>query len=150
VFVLVWRNLGEKIMKQLFNILTLVLFTVIAFGCGNNVRVRGKVVYSDDGSPITCGQICFVNDKTLARGDIKEDGTFQMGSNGTADGLLPGEYTVYFSGVTKYVGVNADSEEPLRIPLLAENFNSPELSEMKINVTGSTKWLEIKVDRAPK
>jgi hypothetical protein len=123
------------------------LLIILAAGCGKHVALSGKVTYSDDGSPLPLGQVCFQNDKTIARGDIKEDGTFQMGSFGTEDGLLPGEYTVFISGAVKEVGIDSVSNTPITAPLLTEKFIDPSKSEIKFNVTGSTKNFDIKVDR---
>lgn len=74
---------------------------VCASGCGNQVKVSGKVLYSDDKSPVTQGTIKLTDGKFAATGSIKPDGTYTVGSVKANDGLPPGEYKVYIIGAEK-------------------------------------------------
>ena len=38
-------------------------------GCGSNIYFGGRVTYSDDGSPLTTGVVCFESTSFLARGE---------------------------------------------------------------------------------
>jgi hypothetical protein len=67
-------------------------------GCGNKLHpVRGKVTL-DDGTPVTRGLIVFERTDggpaLTARGDIKEDGTYELSTYKTGDGVPPGKYRV--------------------------------------------------------
>jgi hypothetical protein len=68
--------------------------TVACIGCGKQLGLSGKVVFSDDGSPVTFGTVCFATSSFQAKGEIKPDGTFTMDSYDAADGLPPGNYKV--------------------------------------------------------
>src|SRR5262245_27281006 len=66
-------------------------------GCGNQTYfpVSGTVSYKD-GTPVTAGLVIFepANQKISARGEIKPDGSFQLGTHGDNDGAMEGEYKV--------------------------------------------------------
>ena len=114
-------------------------------GCSKNLQVKGKVTYSDDGSPLELGMILFENGPMVSRGDIKKDGTFTMGTEKQNDGLPPGTYTVYFSNTMSFEG---DPRTPRMIPLLDPKYNSATTSGITITIDKSTKSpLEFQVDR---
>jgi hypothetical protein len=67
-------------------------------GCGNKLHpVRGTVAL-DDGTPVTRGLIVFERvdggPAVTARGDIRSDGTYEMSTYKTGDGVPPGKYKV--------------------------------------------------------
>lgn len=123
-------------------------FLVLCIGCGKNVPLRGKVVFSDDGSPITKGAICFTDGQNLSRGTIRPDGTFEMGSVGMTDGLPPGEYTVYFFDVSENAG--EESKMGSRRSMIDPKYDSPKTSALTVTVDASTKTLDFQLDRNPK
>lgn len=73
------------------------LIVLGAAGCGsrNLFPVSGRVAHKD-GTPVTGGMVIFepVNQKVSARGEIKADGSYQLGTNGDNDGAMEGEYKV--------------------------------------------------------
>ncbi len=76
------------------------LFAVlVAFGCSDKVQFGGKVIFSDDGAPITSGSLIFVSESEpfQARGVINSDGTYRVSSTGVNDGLPPGTYAIVAS-----------------------------------------------------
>ena len=78
----------------------LLLSALVLAGCSGTpgaYPVRGKVTLSD-GSPLTKGTINFYNEKGTATGDIRSDGTYELGSLNVGDGAVPGKYQVFFSG----------------------------------------------------
>jgi len=76
-------------------ILTFVSLTICCLiGCGDNVRLRGKVVFSDTQEPLTCGEIHFSTPSFLARAIVQPDGTYSVGSLKDSDGLPPGTYSI--------------------------------------------------------
>lgn len=100
------------------------LLIVIASGCGKGsnqvpvVRVRGTVTL--DGKPVTKGLVVFFPkfDAPVARGRIKEDGTYVLSTYGSGDGAAIGEFNV---------AILAQDEEAL-LESLPEDFagNVPE------------------------
>ncbi|MDR3108357.1 MAG: hypothetical protein LBU65_01540 [Planctomycetaceae bacterium] len=113
-------------------------------GCGNGqVGLSGKVVFSDDGSPLNIGTICFSTPTFQARGEIKADGTFSMASFGKNDGLPPGTYQVGIIGATEDLGGDKIYS------ILDPKWNGPTTSGFSVTVDKTTKNLEIKVDRNP-
>jgi hypothetical protein len=127
-----------------FSLLLLTLLILPCFGCNNGqVGLSGKVIFSDDGSPLTFGTVCFSTPTFQAKGEIKNNGSFTMGSLGVADGLPPGTYTVCILGATEDLG--GDNIYSLLDP----KWNSPSTSNLTVTVENTTRNLEIKVDRNP-
>jgi len=76
--------------------LFLCLFLLVFAGCSDKVKVKGNVAYSD-GSLITDGNyrwVLFENEKYTLKGEIKDDGSFQLGSFTETDGIPRGKYKV--------------------------------------------------------
>ena len=125
-----------------------ILFTLtllLLAGCNSgNVGLTGKVTFSDDGSPLPVGSVCFTTDTYFARGDLKPDGTFVVGSLKSNDGLLPGTYRVHILGAEKEIGPETYES------LIDKKFASGATSGITLNVTASTKHFEIVVDRYQK
>lgn len=116
------------------------LIVLILGGCGNgHVGLRGKVVFSDDGSPLTIGTVCFATPTFQAKGDLDKNGNFVMGSYSDHDGLPLGTYQV---GILNAV---IDTE----YSLVAPQWLSPKTSGYTVKVDKKTSYLEIKVDRNP-
>ena len=136
---------------------SIMLLALIA-GCSNNVSLNGKVTYSDDGSPVTRGTICFLKGGQIARGDIKEDGAFVVGFEKETNGLPPGKYAVFLTGTDKVtttvVGktVNSSGQEKDVVnityePQIAKKYESADTSGLTVEVNASTKVYDIVVDR---
>lgn len=123
-------------------------------GCGSNLAVSGKVVFSDDKAPVPNGIICFDSGTINARGTIQSDGTFRMGSMKETDGLPPGTYKVFFIDVQEQTGVikgsGADADEPIYTSLIDSKYLSSTTSGLTTEVTSSTKELSFELDRNPK
>jgi hypothetical protein len=120
------------------------LFVIAACtGCGDQVGLSGKVVFSDDGSPVTFGTVCFSTPSFQAKGEIKQDGTFTMGSYSAADGLPPGTYKVCILGFTEDLGGSSVYS------FLDEKWTNPSTTDYTVEVQKTTKNLVIKVDRNP-
>jgi hypothetical protein len=126
-------------------LICLTLFVLICLtGCGNGqVGLSGKVVFSDDGSPLTVGAVCFSTPTFQARGELKQDGTFTMGSVTDSDGLPPGTYQVRIIGATEDLG--GDKIYSVVDP----KWENASTSGFSVTVDKTTKNLEIKVDRNP-
>ena len=126
--------------------ISLFLALLVFAGCGGNVNLKGKVLFSDDKSPVSVGTICFETDTFLARGDLKPNGTFVVGSLRSRDGLPPGTYRVYFSGVHEALGYDSAGQAIYK-PLIDTKLANGSTSGITLDVTSSTKYFEIEVDR---
>ena len=82
---------------RIFASLLLSTLVIATLGCSDKVPMRGKVTFSDDQSPLTTGQVLFQSDTVLARGDLKQDGTYVLGTEKLNDGIPKGTYTVTIS-----------------------------------------------------
>jgi len=132
--------------KRLFLCLIVsgMLFVV---GCGENQRVKGTVRFSDDQSPLTIGDVRMESDTFSARGRINPDGTFQIGSLRSRDGIPLGTYKVFISGATVESGENAMGV--VYSPLVEEKFTRKDMTPLTVTIDKATKGLDIEVDRAP-
>lgn len=129
-----------------FCLTVLAVALLFAAGCGDKVHLGGKVTYSDDGSPLGVGTVCFETDSYLARGTLKADGTYVTGSLSEKDGIPPGTYRVYVAGAMREIGVDK-SGMPLNEPLIDEKFASGASSGLVMTVDASTKKYDFQVDR---
>lgn len=90
--------------------LLLLVATLIMTGChSGKVPVSGKVTFSDDLSPVS-GTVYFQSENHLARGEIKKDGSYVLGSEKSTDGLPPGTYRVYIQESPVEIGKTASGE----------------------------------------
>ena len=71
------------------------LLAVLTIGCGK-CKVRGTVKFAD-GTPLTGGVVNFTDDEKLFKGEINNDGTFEMKTVKPGDGIDPGTYKVYLT-----------------------------------------------------
>jgi hypothetical protein len=127
----------------------LLLIILVISGCGKNVGLSGKVTFSDDNSPLTFGEVCFRTDTFLARGTLKNDGTYTVGSLTKTDGIPPGVYQVYITGAVKELGlvnIGTNKETTIIEQLIDEKYGNPEKSGLTVEVKKSTTF-NIQVDR---
>jgi hypothetical protein len=78
--------------------LPIVLLAVGAAGCGDRLYpVRGTVTL-DDGKPLTRGLVVFETQNggtpIMARGEVKQDGTYELSTHRPGDGVPLGKYRV--------------------------------------------------------
>jgi hypothetical protein len=118
-------------------------------GCGKNVGLSGKVTFSDDNSPLTFGEVCFRTDTFLARGKLKKNGTYTVGSLTETDGIPPGIYQVYITGAVNEIGlvnIGTNKETTLVEQLIDEKYGNPEKSGLTVEIKKTTTF-NIQVDR---
>ena len=116
-----------------------ILVIMISAGCSDKKPMRGKVTFADDGSPLTRGIVVFQSDTILARGTIKQDGTYVMGSEKEKDGIPKGEYKVridFAVGSPPNAAFGSAASVPLIKPI-----------DMTFTVDGKQKVLDIVVER---
>ena len=121
---------------------SIVLFSLlIVTGCGNP-KVRGKVVFSDDQSPVSHGVVVFHGNGYIARGYIN-NGEYAMESIKKNDGLPPGEYKISVKETQIKMG-------PENLPtfknVIDKKYENPDTSGLTLNVTKSQNF-DIQVDR---
>ena len=135
-------------MRNTFQFVTIFVVLALITGCGSNVGLKGKVTFSDDGSPLTVGTVAFLKDGQIARGTLDEKGNYVVGFDKVANGLPPGRWQVYISGADEIVDTCEETGTVTRKPLIGAKYQSPETSELVLDVNASTKVFNIEVDRA--
>ena len=140
-------------MKNINLFLCLLFITLVFSGCSNKVSMRGKVTFSDDQSPLTTGAVTFQSGDYVAKGILKPDGTYVLGSTSTKDGLPPGEYQVFVNGAVKVeeqrVGGTAMGgvSVGITIPLIDAKYADPSTSGLVVKVDRRTKRFDFTVER---
>ena len=127
-----------------FFLTTCFLFVVV--GCSDHVPLGGKVVYSDDDSPLTVGEVCLETPNFTARGALGPVGTYTIGSLADADGLPPGKYQVSILGATKFVGFDS-SGNPINEPLIDRKYFRGSTSGLEVEAKSGNRRFDFKVDR---
>ena len=123
--------------------LGLSLALLVLTGCGDKVGLGGKVTF-EDGSPLGVGTVCFETDTYLARGTLKPDGSYVVGSLSERDGLPAGTYRVYISGAEKEIGKDKE-EMPIYESMIDEAMTSGATSGLSVTVPVSGGKYDIKV-----
>ena len=125
-----------------------VVVALVALGCGdaNRVNVRGKVTFSDDGSPLKRGVVCFDNDKVMARGTLKPDGSYAIGVEKDGRGIPPGSYKVSIFFAQEELPGGAP-HAPRYNKLIDDKYASRNTSGIELVVDPSTTRFDITVDR---
>jgi hypothetical protein len=133
-------------MKTKIVLLFGVLFfmVVMSIGCGNP-RVHGRVVYSDDKTPVERGVVNFVTDNYIARGPIDKNGYYNVGSTKAGNGLPKGDYRIYITSTVKILPPE-NGGGPTYVTVIQLKYEKPDTSGLTLNVTGSQKF-DIEVDR---
>ena len=123
------------------------LLLTVVVGCGDNHRLSGKVTFKD-GQPAPCGMVLFTTPTFQAKGEIKSDGSFVVGSQSSTDGLPKGEYKVSVSGITKPVkGMGGMASY---IPLCDEKYQSETTSGLTCTVPAPGNRFDLVLDPHPK
>ncbi len=113
------------------------LFLLVVIGCGSKLcPARGTVTYAD-GSPVTEGWVVFESKgqepRTTARGEIRSDGSFELGTSKPGDGALPGKYQVL---VTPKFDPNA-VDKPSKKPPIHPRYREFKTSGLEFDVTAA-------------
>jgi hypothetical protein len=126
------------------------LFVCVCFiGCSENQRLSGKVTFSDDGSPLTTGMVCFENAENgkLGRGEINANGTYVVGFENDKDGIPKGTYKVFISNAIKEKGIDKKTGMPINEQLIAPKYSNANISGLTFTADGKTKTFNITVER---
>lgn len=131
----------------------LVLFALgigMISGCSENYPLSGKVVYSDNGEPLTGGAVIFTTETHVAQGVIKKNGTYVVGSLKSNDGIPPGDYKIYIGGAEIVTTKKQPdgSEQNTYTSLIDGKYRSSETSGLTFTADGKTRKFDIELDRA--
>ena len=126
---------------------------VFVVGCGGNVVITGTAATAD-GTPITQGTVTFTNAQGQFSGDIQPNGTFRPGRMRDGDGIPPGHYQVFVTGVVREVPgtPDLDPEDPrfryaTFVTIVHPRYSDPATSGLSID-TAQTKTLNLVLDPA--
>lgn len=145
-------------MRPLYYLIFACLIVSCMLGCGENVRLRGKVTYSDTHEPLTCGEIHFSTASFLARANIQPDGTYTVGSMKESDGLPPGTYSIAIVNAVEekrsmtdqvVIGPRGLGQAKPEKPLIDAKYKNKATSGLTVTVDKSGKVFDIEVDRYP-
>jgi len=127
-------------MLRIFRLLACSLAVAVA-GCGTSMYpVKGRVHFAD-GTPLTQGRVIVESEdgKTGSWGIIHEDGTFEMGTLTSNDGVPAGTYRVLLS--------NATTQPPPGMtvpfvpkPLVHVKYANKDTSGITFEVPAQTTW----------
>ena len=122
--------------KKYFIILVIVMVGVFA-GCNSNSKVSGHVTF-EDGSPLKTGTVIFDSGTHQAKGDLNDEGFYQLGSLKEKDGLPAGQYKVYITGAMEG-GKLGPRGSVMQLPqqLIDTLFTSPNSSGLDCEVKGN-------------
>jgi hypothetical protein len=136
-------------MKPRKSHLFIVLLVALSFvGCGDsNVPMGGRVTYSDNGEPLEKGTVAFTKGAFQARGEIKEDGRYTIGSFKESDGLPKGTYQVSVGATEDMVLLDPDIGSLKTIYRISGKFENPETSGLTAEVDGKIRTFDFEVDR---
>lgn len=119
------------------------VYCVLIFGCSVNKQpLDGRVTYPD-GSPLEAGVVCFEENGFLARGKIKEDGRYTVGSESSANGIPLGIYKVYINSAEKLPEGRLGPLEPL----IDKKYANIATSGLTFTADGKTRKFDITVER---
>ncbi|MGL4943494.1 MAG: hypothetical protein ACRC46_09925 [Thermoguttaceae bacterium] len=128
--------------KMLF---VLCCFASLVLGCNSGkVPMHGTVVFSDNNEPLSVGTVCFDNGKIQARGGIKPDGTYVLGTDDEKDGLPLGTYRVCVMGALQPSQQGAMGGHKSTIN---SKFADLSTSGITVEVDGKSNTFDFKVDR---
>jgi len=128
------------------NFIYVQLFVILLLaGCSDNLPLRGKVTFPD-GEPLGIGTVYFEKAGFVARGDLRANGTYDVGSLGSKDGLPAGTYKVYITGAGENLADPANPSRTIYRPLIASEFTDVRTTPLTITVPGERVY-DITVER---
>ena len=120
---------------------------LLCAGCfSDKVDLRGKVTYSDDGTPVPAGIVIFEKEGYMSRASISPDGTYVVGSESKKDGIPPGTYKISVINAVEKIGETA-AKMPITRPLIDPKYTSHAQSGLTIEVGKSAQSLDLSLDR---
>jgi len=122
------------------------LMCLIATGCSGNKKLSGKVTF-EDGSPAPNGTVIFLKDSFTSKGEIQPDGSYKMSSERENDGIPPGEYKVYVTGILEPPQVIPGAMPSMPASLCDPKYENPETSGLTCKIPAPGNRFDIKIER---
>ncbi|MDR2705317.1 MAG: hypothetical protein LBC02_06030 [Planctomycetaceae bacterium] len=134
---------------KFYHTLVLLFVCVCFIGCSKNQGLSGNVTFSDDGSPLTVGMVCFENAENgkLGRGEINTNGTYVAGFESDKNGIPKGTYKVFISNAMKEKGLDEKTGMPINEQLIAPKYSNANSSDLTFIADGKTRTFNITVER---
>jgi hypothetical protein len=127
--------------KQYFACIFALIILMLS-GCGNKVKVTGRVEFSD-GTPLSTGRVVFENDQFSYYGNLKKNGTFSVGVYKDGEGIPRGKYRV----AIKYALVTTPDGQPTEQLLIAEKHVSTKTSGWEYDIQKRTTDIHLTVEK---
>jgi len=124
-------------------LLIVILVSLFFVGCGKNMKISGKVFFTDDNSPVTQGTVIFSNSSYTGRAQIGKDGTYSVHSESEGYGIPPGTYQVYLDATDR---VTLEGGGVKMEKLVATKYTKADTSGLTLTVSKSQKF-DIPVER---
>lgn len=124
------------------------MLCLVLSGCSDRVHLEGRVIFSDDGTPLTRGMVLFDDGQIVARGPIQSDGSYVVGVEKEKDGIPPGNYRVSIVDAAEEIPSGSDYVPPSYRKLIHEKYFLSETSGIEVSIDSSTNRFDIEVDRA--
>jgi hypothetical protein len=120
----------------------LLICLLIVTGCGPNIKVTGKVTFSD-GNRLEKGRVIFENDNVYYYGMIQKNGVFRLGVVKDGQGIPPGKYRV----AVEFFDVEGTGLDETLIHFVAKKYRNSKTSGIEYEITTKTTNISIVVDR---
>jgi len=130
-------------MKKYAFLLCLLICVVAVVGCGKNKRLVGKVTF-DDGEPAPNGMVIFRTDTFVSKGEIQPNGSYKMGSEKENNGIPPGEYQVFVTGISGPLPPGVFGPPP---PLCDPKYENPDTSGLTCKIPAPGNKFDFVVER---
>ncbi len=121
-------------------------------GCGNNIKVGGKVTFPD-GTPLHTGTVIFETASHQFVGYIQPDGTYTVSGMKIGDGLPAGIYQIAVTGTSVYEFIpsknpNSDTAgQEIEKRIVDQKYESPSTSGLTFEVTPNDRVFNITVEK---
>ena len=123
--------------------LSLVLLSMMLFGCNGRSQVSGKITF-ENGEPLICGNVkARTDDGIEVKGIIKQDGSFTLYEFKAGDGIPSGkQYKVWIANAIKLipstqtfrVGSIIETGPPTEMCLVHKDFTNADTASLVLNV----------------
>ncbi|MDR1924285.1 MAG: carboxypeptidase-like regulatory domain-containing protein [Planctomycetaceae bacterium] len=131
-------------------LICVVLFLFANTGCSGNIKVSGRVTFTD-GEPVNFGTVCFETEKNTYTGRLDDNGNYSVGDRKDGAGIPAGEYVVWLSGtmlVEEGEKKGEDNYEIIETERVHPKYTLPDAKTLKFEVKkGGNNKFDFKVER---
>jgi PBP1b-binding outer membrane lipoprotein LpoB len=133
------------IMKIRVFLKCVVLFSILFLTGCSQIKVEGKVSFSD-GTPLSTGKVVFEDTAHTFTANINKDGTFRMGMLKDGEGIPAGKYNVAIAEAVE-MKITTDGKPPIIEHLIAEKFRSTKTAGIEFDIKSNKKDISIVVEK---